>query len=455
MNVLLIVMDDLGWRDVSYEPNSLVVTPSIDRLAESGMKFSQAYAAAPICSASRASILTGKSTARTHFEFVTKWPGDQVSQSYPLTPPPFTFDLPLDEVTVAELLRDAGVQTALAGKWHVAAHHGRYNGWSPTHGPKQQGFVTAIDECGAHLTHSEQNVPAAKYTTGEYPPDALTERTIEQLAAYAHDDKQFFMFLSHYYVHIPMGNIPKWAIEAAENRLLGRASNEQIRYAAFVAQADHYVGQVLNALETLGLQDNTVVIFTADNGGDPELSSHVPLRGAKWNLYEAGIRVPMIVRWPGVTAPGSICGSPVSGYDLLPTICEIQGVAVEKSSELDGRSLASLLAGNNDVRFEERALFWHYPYYVPEVQKPDAANKIGVDTNTRETVNPPSSAMRAGRYKLLYFYEDERSELYDLVNDPSEKTDLSSAFPDITDKWLNRLQEYLNSTRARIPTASQ
>lgn len=455
MNVLLIVMDDLGWKDVSYEPGSRVLTPSIDRLAQSGMKFSQAYAAAPICSASRASILTGKSTARTHFEFVTKWPGDQVSRSYALTPPPFTFDLPLEEITVAELLREAGIETAMAGKWHVAAHHGRYNGWSPTHGPKQQGFVTAIDECGAHLARDVQNLPAAKYTEGGYPPDALTDRAIEQLAAYAQDEKQFFMFLSHYFVHIPMGYIPKWATDAAEKRLHGRASHKQIRYAAFVAQADYYVGQVLDSLETLGLRDNTVVIFTSDNGGDPELSSHAPLRGSKWNLYEAGIRVPMVVRWPGVTTPGTICDSPVSGYDLFPTICEIQGVAVEDSVTRDGQSLVSLLAGNEDAEFEERPLIWHYPYYVPEVKRPGTPSEIGVDTNTRKTINPPHSAIRAGRYKLLYFYEDQHTELYDLLADPGEQRDLSAELSELGGHLGHTLHAYLHEVEARLPTKSK
>jgi arylsulfatase A-like enzyme len=455
MNVLLIVMDDLGWKDVSYEPGSLVLTPNIDRLAKSGMKFSQAYAAAPICSASRASLLTGKSTARTHFEFVTKWPGDRVSQSYPLTPPPFTFDLPLEEVTVAEILRDAGIETAMAGKWHVAAHHGRYNGWSPTHGPTQQGFSVAIDECGAHPLGNEPAAGTARFTEGRYPPDALTDRTIEQLAAYAREDKQFFLLLSHYYVHIPMGYIPQWAIEEAASRLHGKASDEQIRYAAFVAQADHYIGQVLDALDRLDLSDNTVVMFTSDNGGDPELSSHSPLRGSKWNLYEAGIRVATIVRFPGTTQPGTVCDTPIIGYDLLPTICDIQGVAVEDDTAIDGQSVVPLLQGEPDLAVGDRPLYWHFPYYVPEVHKPGSLEEIGVDTNTRQTINPPHSAIRVGKYKLIHFYEDQRSELYDLDADPGEGTDLSSQLPGTTAKFTSILEGYLDEVGARFPTERQ
>ncbi len=456
-NIVLIYADDLGFSDLNcygkdYGAN-FIETPHTDKLAAESVKFTNAYAAAPLCSPSRAALLTGKSPARLNFEFVTKYPQDQYIwddsswtgkfKDRVLIPPPFTLNLPLEELTVAEMLKTAGYTTALVGKWHVASHHQVYNGWNPEFGPKKQGFDWAEDAIGAW-----GNVNAyGKVRDGEYPPDELTNRAVSYLQQ--KHEKPFFLFVSHYYVHTPLDTTLQWLIKKYETKAkkLGQEySVKRIRYAAFVEAFDHYVGELLKAVD-----DNTVVIFTSDNGGMPEFSFNRPLRGSKWNLYEGGVRIPMLVKYPGANAGNSICSVPVIQTDFWPTFYELATGKKHSGAGLDGTSVLPLFKGLEAPQLLERSLFWHFPYYHPEGStKSGEKTLIGVEDGYISVTNP-QSAIRKGKYKLLYFYEDKRVELYDLNNDLQEKNDLSRTFPEIAGRLKEELMDYLTMVKARLP----
>ncbi len=309
-NIVLILVDDLGWTDLGCYGHAWHETPNIDRLAAQGMRFLQAYAPAPICSASRASILTGKTTARVGLEFVVKdKPGSQaIVPAPPLQTPPYTLALPLEQTTIAELLADAGYETAYFGKWHLNPHHeGRYLAWSPTHGPAQQGFSQAIEDFGSHPYNK---TPLAKTDEpGHFYPDSMTGYAIAFLKQ--PHPRPFFLMVAHFYVHTPVRTPYLWLTDRYEKRIPADAGNRErrIAYAAFVTTLDHYVGQLLDALQQQQLSDNTLVVFLSDNGGHPQYVANGPLRGSKWNLYEGGIRVPMLARWPSKITPGRVLRS--------------------------------------------------------------------------------------------------------------------------------------------------
>ena len=456
-NILVILIDDLGYSDLGCYGNRFCETPNIDRLAQQGMRFTSGYAAAPICSASRAGFLTGRTPARLGFEFVTKWDGENYEDGWDeryadrkLIPPLYTLNLPLDEVTVAEAIKPAGYTTGMTGKWHVSAHQRGYLDWSPTHGPKQQGFEWAAQTFGAHpygYTKAEKGSFGA-YEAGEYPRDALTEGAIEFIRD--HRATPFFLFVSHFYVHVPLGTKCKWLLDKYRAKAAGKYTAKRALYGAFVETLDHYVGQLLDALDACGIADNTLVVFTSDNGGHPEFAFNAPLRGSKWNLYEGGIRVPMIVRWPKRVKAGSVSDVPVAGTDFLPTFCALAGVQPSAEAPLDGANILPALEGAGSEALEHRSLYWHFPYYHPEKDYDKRKAAIGVaDGCVSQT--QPQSAIRQGRYKLLYFFEDGRYELYDLANDMAEQNDLAAKMPEKADEMREKLLDYLQSVHARLP----
>jgi arylsulfatase A len=451
-NFVLILADDMGWHDLGVYGGGLADTPRLDKLAAEGMRFTQAYAPAPICSASRASFLTGRSPARLHFEFVTK-PRTTQPPVRAVRPPPYTRDLPLKEVTIAEALAPRGYTTGFFGKWHVNEHYQHYLGWSPTHGPRKQGFYAPVETFGSHPYSGERFTKARETTPdGEFPPDAVTAGAIRFLEN--HRDGPFCLWLCHFYVHTPVRAPTTWLYEKYRPRTTGGLGDPEKRahYAAFLETLDHYVGQVLDALDRLELSENTLVIFTSDNGGHPEYSANGPLRGSKWNLYEGGVRVPLIARWPGRIAAGSTCDTPVIGADILPTFCAAAG-AMLPDAMLDGRSLLPLLTGD-DESWSARPLVWHFPYYHPEKGHDDALKEIGVN-DFAVSQTRPQSALREGRYKLIYHYEDRRSELYDLADDPDESHDLSQQQPQRAKRMTARLLQLLREQEARFPTEPQ
>jgi arylsulfatase A-like enzyme len=448
-NIIFILVDDLGYGDLGCYGHPWHETPHLDALAREGMTFTNAYAPAPICSASRASILTGHSPARLNFEFVTKnEPGRQdIRPRQPLVAPPFTLDLPLEEKTIPEYLNEAGYNTAFFGKWHLNRHYRGYLGWSPTHGPRQQGFQYAVEDFGSHpYGYDKGKVPVVK-EKGTISPDSLTERAVDFLKQ--EHQQPFFLMVSHFYVHTPVKPSCQWLIEKYQSKIPADSPNRarRIAYGAFIEMLDHYVGRFLSALDEAGLRDNTLVIFTSDNGGHPQYTSNKPLRGSKWNLYEGGIRVPFLARRLGVIRKGSICEVPVIGYDLLPTFAEVAGRTVPGKG-IDGVSLTPLL--RNPAQVLNRDLYWHFPYYHPEKGFAKALRDIGIDDFAISQTRP-HSAIRRGKHKFLYFYEDRHIELYDLKKDPGEQNDLSRTQPQKAELLKEALQQKLRTVHARLP----
>ena len=453
-NILLIFADDLGWSDLGCYGSQRFQTPNLDRLASQGMRFTQAYAAAPICSASRASLLTGNSTARNRFEFVVKNAPGRQNVPAPLLAPPFTIDLSLDSVTIPEVLSDRGYQTGFYGKWHLNAHHKRYLGWSPTHGPTVQGFNSATEDFGSHPYSYWKNGKSARsfldLPNGEFPDDSMTRRAIRFLEQV--NDEPFFLMVSHFFVHDPNHTRVRWLYERYYEALPESPRREKLaHYGAMVTTLDHHVGELLAALEETGKADSTLVVFTSDNGGHPNYAGNAPLRGSKWNLYEGGIRVPFIVRWPGVAKSHSICDVPVWSPDLFPTFAELTGA--DSSTAKDGRSLAPLLR-NQDKQPAERNMVWHFPYYHPETRYAERIDRIGIDDGETSKTKP-HSAIRAGNWKLIHFYENDADELYDLSRDPSEAKNLASARPDHAETLRNQLLTYLKDANARFPRVNK
>lgn len=449
-NIVFILADDLGWKDLGCYGGTLAETPHLDQLAKQGLRFTNAYSPAPICSASRASILTGRSPARLHFEFVTK-PAGVKPPARQLQPPEYTRDLPLNEVTIAEKLRQADYATGFFGKWHVSEHYHRYLGWSPTHGPQQQGFQSAKETFGSHPYAKKFDWKSGDFAEGEFPPDAVTEHAIEFLKQKR--KQPFFLYLSYFHVHTPVRAPTDWLVKKYQKRAAMGSGDEILHthYGAFIETLDAYVGQVLAALDQQGLRESTLVVFTSDNGGHPEYADNAPLRGSKWNLYEAGIRVPLLVRWPQHVVADSVCSAPVSGTDLFPTFCDVARVDCSNLT-LNGESLLPLFHGAT-AAWPERALTWHFPYYHPEKGYLNAKPEIGVN-DTVVSKTKPVSAIRRGNWKLLQFYETNRSELYDLSKDPSEQHDLSSTYPEKAAALQTELKQRLKAQQARMPVAA-
>ncbi|HEU5068875.1 MAG TPA: sulfatase [Verrucomicrobiae bacterium] len=449
-NIVFILADDLAWNDLGCTGGRLWDTPNLDRLAAQSLRFTEAYAPAPICSASRAALLTGRSPARLHLEFVTKGKGVTVKAAgLPLRPPPFT-ELSLGETTYATVLDRAGIHTGFFGKWHVAQHYQRYLGWSPTRGPRQFGFEEAIEDFGGHTYGALADAPVEGPTNvppGEFPDDSMTDKAIAFLEA--NRARPFCLTISHFFVHEPVKAPARWLFEKYQRRY-GDGNPKHAAYGAFVETLDHHIGRVLAALDRLNLSRNTVVVFTSDNGGAPGYAALAPLRGCKWSLYEAGVRVPLMVRWPGVVRAGSRCDTPVIGTDLFPTFAEIEQASLDPGIALDGQSLLPLLRGEPAGHFADRDMFWHFPYYTPEPPKRGVRRPVGINPPP-DTLFKPASAIRHGGWVLVHDYETDRDELYDLTADPGEQHDVAAVHPEEAQTLRTRLMNYLRSVQARLP----
>lgn len=435
-NVILILADDLAWSNVGCYGSTLYDTPHIDRLAREGMRFTNGYAPAPICSASRSAILTGRTPARLHFEFVTKTADSAKPEGTLLEQPEWTQDLPLSEVTIAEALGGAGYTTGFYGKWHVNEHYERYLGWSPTHGPKRQGFEHAAEDRGSHpygYASKAMRESFGEYAAGEYPRDAVTENAIEFLKTHGAKDEPFFLYYSMYYVHDPVHTRMEWLHDKYRARLGAEAPDHRVDFGAMIQTMDHYVGQLMDAVREMGLAEDTLVVLMSDNGADPLYSDNAPLRGSKWTLYEGGVRGPFVAWGAGVKG-GTVCDVPVTGTDLFPTFCELAGVEVDASRVLDGESLVRLFVNPADTTLKGRTLYWHFPYYHEK--------RVG----TR-----PISSLRKGDMKLVYHYEDKRAELFDLGSDPAEEKDLAKTHAGEAKKLEAELMGMLEEAGARLP----
>ncbi|MFB3905769.1 MAG: sulfatase [Acidobacteriota bacterium] len=425
-NFILILIDDLGWRDLGCYGSSTYLTPNIDRLADQGMRFTDAYASAPVCSPTRASIMTGKYPARLH---LTDWiPGRKAWPTSKLLAPPFEQQLPHRELTIAEGLKNRGYTSVSIGKWHLGG---------PGFYPESQGFsqnIAGTQRGSPQSYFGPFDLPGLQQSSaGNYLTEELTEKAEEFLEA--NRDRPFFLYLPEFAVHLPR-QAREAVIEKYRKTIKPGDIQQDPVYAAMVESVDEAVGRLTRKLEELKIADRTVVLFTSDNGGliyegasKRAVTNNAPLRAGKGHLYEGGIRVPLIVKWPGVTRPGSLCRVPACSIDFLPTFYEIAGIQA-LPAQVDGVSLVSVLKGAG--RLARELLFWHYPHY---------SNQGGV----------PSGAVRTGEYKLIEFYEDGRVELFNLAADLGERRNLAARAPEKTKELRTLLKEWRSSVDAVMP----
>ena len=454
-NIIFILLDDFGWCDLACYGSSFYETPNLDILAAQGMRFSEAYASAPVCSPSRASFLTGRYPARVG---VTDWI-DTGGKIHPargrLVDATYLNHLPLEEFNLAKAFKAAGYNTWHVGKWHL--------GNQPYY-PENQGFDINIG--GGHQGHPWQGYFSPwnlnnleNGPSGEYLTDHLTDEAIRLIRE--HKDNPFFLNLWHYAVHTPiqakLDDIARFSQKAFEMgldridpfeegeyfptehkkhlRIQRRVIQSDPAYAAMIYNLDWNIGRLLQVLQELGLQDHTLIVFTSDNGGlatsESSPTCNAPLSEGKGWMYEGGNRVPLFFTWPGVIPAGTSCSTPFSSPDLYPTLLEMAGLPARPEQHCDGLSFAPML--REDGQISERPIFWHYPHY---------GNQGGT----------PASSLRQGRYKLIEFFEDGRLELYDLQEDISEQHDISALYPEITRELHAVLAAWRTGVGGLLPT---
>jgi len=415
-NIILILADDLGWNQVGYHGSSFYTTPAIDRLAREGMQFRHAYSAAPICSPTRAAILTGRAPARLQ---LTDYIPGRLWPDKPLASPGTQRGLPLEETTLAEMLRTRGYRSGLFGKWHLA-HTYAYAPGRPLD-PESQGF----DE----VYHTNKPDDEKLRIPDAHNADAISDRAVAFIRRQG--SQPFFCYVAHNVVHRPLTEDLD-AVERYRRKPGADRPENSVVMGAMIERMDRGIGRILDVLRELDLEGNTIVIFTSDNGNIAADQDQTPFRGGKATLWEGGLRVPLAIRWPGRIAPGRVSHEPVISHDLFPTLMELTGTAYEARLQ-DGASLRSILAGEADTLPRE-AIFWHYPHY----------HHLG---DLR-----PGAAVRMGRYKLIEWFEGSRlgigpaASLFDVVADPGETRDLASAMPERTADLLARLRAW----RARV-----
>ncbi len=430
-NIVLIVADDLGWKDVGFMGSSYYQTPNLDRLAGKGMVFNQAYASAANCAPSRACLMTGRyTTAHGIYTVGSSERGD--SKSRRIIPAKNKKVLDEEFYTLAEALSDAGYTTCSIGKWHLGED------------PRTQGMDYNIG--GSIWGHPKSyfapyRQPDLQAPEGEYLTDRLTEEAREFIRKNKADP--FFLYLPYYAVHTPIQ-----AKEALENKYIergGQGCQSNAAYAGMVDNLDRCIGLLLNEIEELGLDQKTLIIFTSDNGGIRNISCQDPLRAGKGSYYEGGIRVPLVFSWPGKIKPQSRSEEAVINIDFYPTLMDITGGS-EAESELDGVSLWPLLSG--DTRFlPDRSLYFHFPIYLQ-------AYKAGYDGGRDPLFRTrPGSVIREGNWKLHYYYEDGIKELYNLSLDPGESKNLSDLNTNKTDELTGKLKVWLEDQRAPVEFA--
>ena len=424
-NVVLILADDLGWTDLACFGSDLHETPALDQLARDGMKFTQNYSACTVCSPTRAALLTGKYPARLH---VTDWIPGAMPDNPKLLVPDWTKYLPLEEITLAEVFKAAGYTTATIGKWHL--------GTEPYY-PEKQGFdlnIAGTDKPAPRTYYAPWNIPtlAPDGKDGEY----LTNRLGDEAVMFIErsKDKPFFLYLPHFAVHLPLQGRADLT-EKYQKKIREGLNHQNAAYAAMTESLDTAVGRVRAKLAALKLTERTIVIFTSDNGGRVPTTSNVPLRFGKASAYEGGVRVPLIVYWPGVTKPGSVSAAPVITMDLVPSLVEMAGLPANAArTAIDGVSIAPLLRGG--TRPTRDTMFWHYPHH----QHYQLGGAM------------PYGAIRSGDFKLVEFFNDMHSELYNIRDDIGEKNDLAATQPKKAAELRARLQAWRQEVGAQMPT---
>jgi arylsulfatase A-like enzyme len=451
-NIVFFLVDDLGVMDIgAYNPGTFYETPHVDRLARQGMKFTSGYAANPVCSPTRYSILTGKYPTRVG---ATNWFSGKREGRF--RGAPLNDVMPLEEITLAEALKSLGYRTAFVGKWHLGPNE-KY--W-----PEAQGFDINI---GGHDRGSPPGGYFAPYKNPRLqngpPGEHLTARLADEAAAIIEGSKNepFLLYVAFYSVHTPLqapqdlvrkyqqkaerlglGGTPEFAdeeqvwLQGGQRKV--RTVQKHATYAAMVESMDAAVGKILHKLDALGLAGDTIVCFTSDNGGlstaEGSPTSNLPLRGGKGWVYEGGIREPFVIKWPGVVRAESVCHAPVMSIDFYPTLLEAAGAQPQTGQIVDGRSLAPLLKGEKSL--DRDALYWHYPHY---------SNQGGF----------PGGAIRSGNHKLIERYEDGRIHLYDLQRDPGERHDLAMSQPEQVEQLRAKLHNWYRTVDAQFLQAKE
>ncbi len=450
-NFVIFLIDDLGWTDLGCYGSKFYETPQIDALAATGMRFTHAYSACTVCSPTRAALLTGKYPARLR---ITDWIPGHARPHAILQVPEWTKHLPLEEITLAEALKPAGYRSASIGKWHLG---------SEEYYPIKNGFELQL--AGSNQGQPPSYFDPYKISTlenrkaGEY----LTDRLTNEATAFIdeHKTQPFLLYLPHFGVHTPLQAkdklVEKYQAKAADRAAADSTDrHKNAKYAAMIESVDDSVGQIVKKLDELKLREQTVIIFTSDNGGLLGSTSNAPLRAGKGSAYEGGVRVPLIINWPeankvadnssaekaelakggnlAAPKPASTNDTPVITMDLFPTCVEIAGVNGDAmESATDGLSLASLLQGHGELKRD--SLYWHYPHYHP-----------GGAT--------PYSAVRHGDLRLIEFHEDERLELYDLKKDPGEQMNVADRLPDRRKQLYAMLTNWRERVGAQMPKAN-
>ena len=435
-NIIFILADDLGWTDLACFGSKYYETPNLNRMASQGMRFTHGYTAGPNCTPTRAALMSGQYQPRTGMYTVGgidrfNW------QTRSLRPVDNVTQLPAEKVTVAQALKNAGYATAMFGKWHL--------GEQGKHHPSQRGFDEALVTSGKHFEF-ETN-PPVDVAKGQYLADFLTDNAVDFIRKNAKQDKSFFLYLPHFGVHSPHQAKPE-LIEKFKKKEPTQG-HKNATYAAMIYSVDESVGRIMALLDELKIAENTLVIFSSDNGGvggyrragiekGNDVTDNAPLRGGKGMLYEGGVRVPFIFRWPGKIPAGVTSETPIHSVDIYPTFLELAGAERPKGMELDGVSLTAVT--KDPAQTIDRSLYWHFPGYL---------GAPGDDWRTT-----PVGAIREGDFKLLEFFEDRRVELYNLKNDPSQEKNVAAEEPEVAKKLHEKLAGWRTQTSAKMPTAN-
>jgi arylsulfatase A-like enzyme len=422
-NVVFILADDLGWTDLKCYGSEVYETPALDQLAREGMRFTQNYSACTVCSPTRACILTGKYPARLH---ITDWIPGQMPANPKMLVPDWTKFLPLEETTIADVLRGAGYRTASIGKWHL--------GDAPYY-PEKHGFDLNVAGT-ADAAPASYIAPWRIATLGEGKAgEHLTDRLGEEAVKFIRDakDKPFFLYLPHFAVHTPIQGRED-LVAKYKKKIVPGMKQKNANYAALVEGMDQTVAKIRQTLKELGLAERTIIVFTSDNGGRVPTTSNLPLRVGKGSAYEGGVRVPLIVYWPGVTKAGSTSDTPTISADFYPTLLEMAGAADQAGHQADGVSIVPVLRQSGQL--PPRALYWHYPHHQHY--------QLGGSM--------PYGAIRDGDFRLIEFFDDDRAELYNVREDVGEQHDLAARMPEKVKELRARLRAWRAAVGAQMPT---
>ncbi|MEL6255700.1 MAG: sulfatase [Bacteroidota bacterium] len=430
-NIVYIQIDDLGYKDLAFMGSSYYETPNLDELAANGMIFTQGYAGAANCAPSRACLMTGKNTPR-HGVYTVASSERGNAKTRKIIPIRNTIHIKESDFTLAELLKTEGYSTATFGKWHISEDPLRDGfdmnvGGTKAGSPGREGYFAPYNDLPG-LSEAPE---------GEYLTDRLTTEAIGFLKGHA--SEKFFLYLPYFTVHTPL--MAKDSLVKKYQAKEGKDGQDNPVYAAMVENMDTQIGRILNALTELNLRENSLIIFTSDNGGIRSISSQGPLRAGKGSYYEGGIRVPYIFSWPEVIKKGSVCNTPIINLDIFPTIANIVGAELPVL-EMDGVNIFPLLKEEN---IEKRDFFWHFPIYL-QAYKP-------LDDDARDPLfrTRPGSVIRSGKWKLHQYFEDGGLELYDLENDLGERNNLTEKNPKKAQKLLKLLEAWRDELAAPIP----